>query len=75
MVIYGCEKNNEDQHDLLVDHYVLGDTFIALVRQHSCSDGTIGKRLQGAEGVVEGKLMTLDVKLEMDRYVQRENSL
>ncbi len=79
MVICGCmarlKKNSEDQHDLLVDYYVLGKTFIALARQHSCSDGTIGKRLQGAEGVVEGMLMALDVKLEMDRYVQRENSL
>ncbi|ECW0107036.1 antitermination protein [Salmonella enterica] len=79
MVICGCmarlKKNNEDQHDLLVDYYVLGKTFITLARQYSCSDGTIGKRLQGAEGVVEGMLMALDVKLEMDRYVQRENSL
>lgn len=79
MVICGCmarlKKNSEDQHDLLVDYYVLGKTFIELARQHSCSDGTIGKRLQGAEGVVEGMLMALDVKLEMDRYVQRENSL
>lgn len=79
MVICGCmarlKKNSEDQHDLLVDYYVLGKTFITLARQHSCSDGTIGKRLQGAEGVVEGMLMALDVKLEMDRYVQRENSL
>ncbi|HAF1611132.1 TPA: antitermination protein, partial [Salmonella enterica] len=31
----------------------------------------IGKKLQNAEGVIEGMLMALDVKLEMDRYVQR----
>ncbi|EMO8322578.1 antitermination protein, partial [Escherichia coli] len=39
--------------------------------KHGCSDGTIGKKLQKAEGVVEGMLMLLGVRLEMDRYVQR----
>ncbi|EEU5759723.1 antitermination protein, partial [Escherichia coli] len=58
-------------HDLLVDYYVLGETFMALARKHGCSDGTIGKKLQKAEGVVEGMLMLLGVRLEMDRYVQR----
>ncbi|EON1764906.1 hypothetical protein ACNC73_005666, partial [Escherichia coli] len=32
----------------------------------------IGKRLQKAEGVIEGMLMMLGVRLEMDRYVERE---
>ncbi|EHX6274139.1 antitermination protein [Salmonella enterica] len=76
MVICGCmarlNKNNTDMHELLMDYYVFGMTFMALARKHSCSDGTIGKRLQNAEGVIEGMLMALDVKLEMDRYVQRE---
>ncbi|EDC5553472.1 antitermination protein [Salmonella enterica] len=76
MVICGCmallNKNNTDMHELLMDYYVFGMTFMSLARKHYCSDGTIGKRLQNAEGVVEGMLMALDVKLEMDRYVQRE---
>ncbi|EFI9995208.1 antitermination protein, partial [Escherichia coli] len=33
----------------------------------------IGKRLHKAEGVVEGMLMMLDVKLEKDRYVERDS--
>ncbi|EOD3207843.1 antiterminator Q family protein, partial [Salmonella enterica subsp. enterica serovar Newport] len=76
MVICGCiarlNKNNQDLHDLLVDYYVMGMTFMALARKHDCSDGHIGKKLQKAEGVVEGMLMMLDVRLEMDRYVSRE---
>ncbi|EIX4508441.1 antitermination protein [Escherichia coli] len=76
MVICGCiarlYRNNRDLHDLLIDYYVLGMTFIVLARKHDCSDGHIGKRLQKAEGVIEGMLMMLDVRLEMDRHVGRD---
>ena len=75
MIICGCmarlNKNNKDQHDLLVDYYVGGMTFMALARKHGCSDTCVGKRLQKAEGVVEGMLMILDIRLEMDRYVEK----
>ena len=75
MIICGCmarlNRNNSDLHELLVDCYVRGMTFMSLAQKHECSDGTIGKRLQKAEGVIEGMLMMLDVRLEMDRYVQR----
>ncbi|EEX2584794.1 antitermination protein [Escherichia coli] len=77
MIICGCiarlYRNNRDLHDLLVDYYVLGMTFMALAHKHGCSDSLIGKRLQKAEGVVEGMLMTLGVGLEMDRYVERDS--
>ncbi len=76
MVICGCmarlNKNNTDMHELLMDYYVFGMTFMSLARKNGCSDTHIGKKLQNAEGVIEGMLMALDVKLEMDRYVQRE---
>ncbi|EFL4496322.1 hypothetical protein JYG55_12085 [Escherichia fergusonii] len=68
-------KNNRDLHDLLVDYYVMGMTFMVLAREHGCSDGHIGKKLQKAEGVVEGMLMMLNVRLEMDRYVSRESDV
>ncbi|HBD3862420.1 TPA: antitermination protein [Escherichia coli] len=75
MVICGCmaclKKNNSDLHDLLVDYYVAGMTFMALARKHHCSDGYIGKKLQKAEGIVDGMLMALDVRLEMDLEVVR----
>jgi len=63
--------NNADLHDLLVDYYVLGHTFMTLARKHHCSDGHIGKKLQKAEGIIEGMLVMLDASLEMDRLVQR----
>ncbi|ELQ7070391.1 antitermination protein [Salmonella enterica] len=75
MVICGCmarlNKNNTDMHELLMDYYVFGMTFMSLARKHGCSDCRIGRLLQKAEGVMEGILMALDVQLEMDRYVQR----
>ena len=77
MIICGCiarlYRNNRDLHELLVDYYVRGMTFMSLAQKHECSDGTIGKRLQKAEGVIEGMLMMLDVRLEMDRYVERDS--
>ncbi|HDV2482352.1 TPA: antitermination protein QuuD, partial [Escherichia coli] len=64
MIICGCmarlKKNNSDLHDLLVDYYVVGMTFMSLAGKHCCSDGYIGKRLQKAEGIIEGMLMALD---------------
>ena len=73
MIICGCmarlKKNNSDLHDLLVDYYVGGMTFMTLAREHGCSDTCIGKRLQKAEGVVDGMLMMLDITLEMDSIV------
>ncbi|ELG7688996.1 antitermination protein, partial [Escherichia coli] len=66
MIICGCmarlKKNNSDLHDLLVDYYVFGMTFMALAIKNSCSDGYIGKKLQKAEGIIEGMLMVLDVR-------------
>ncbi|TLD66247.1 antiterminator Q family protein, partial [Escherichia coli] len=79
MIICGCmarlKKNNADMHDMLVDYYVYGMTFMKLARKHGCSDTHIGKRLQKAEGVVDGMLMMLDVRLEMDRYVSTNYSI
>ncbi|MCW1973485.1 UNVERIFIED_ORG: hypothetical protein FHW05_002333 [Pantoea agglomerans] len=65
-------KNNEDMYQLLVDYYIARRTFMWLARKHHCSDGHIGKKLQKAEGVVEGMLLMMDIKLEMDRYIKRE---
>jgi len=77
MVIVGCmatlNKKNPDAHDLLVDYYLFGKTFMALAKQNHCSDTHVGKQLQKAEGIVEGLLMALDVRLEMDRLVRKES--
>ncbi|HHK8911404.1 TPA: antiterminator Q family protein, partial [Escherichia coli] len=67
------KKNNSDLHDLLVDYYVGGMTFMSLASKHRCSDGYIGKKLQKAEGIIEGMLMALDIRLEMDIVVNNSN--
>ena len=75
--IAGCmarlKKNNSDLHDLLVDYYVVGMTFMSLAGKHCCSDGYIGKRLQKAEGIIEGMLMALDIRLDMDIVANNSN--
>lgn len=77
MIVCGCmarlKKNNSDLHDLLVDYYVGGMTFMSLASKHCCSDGYIGKKLQKAEGIIEGMLMALDIRLEMDIVVTKSN--
>ncbi|EFJ8857307.1 antitermination protein [Escherichia coli] len=77
MIICGCmarlNKKNQYLHDLLVDYYVGGMTFMSLANKHSCSDGYIGKKLQKAEGIIEGMLMALDIRLEMDIDVTKPN--
>lgn len=70
-VMAGIKKKHPDAHDLLFEYYIFGKTFMQLASRYHCSDGHIGKRLQGAEGVVDGYLMALEIKLEMDRYVER----
>lgn len=76
LIIDGCmarlKNNNVDMYDLLVDYYRDRHTFMSLARKYHCSDTHIGKRLQKAEGVVEGMLMMLDVNMDMDKFVQRE---
>ncbi|MBD2824311.1 antiterminator Q family protein, partial [Xenorhabdus szentirmaii] len=77
LIISGCmarlNKKNSEAHDLLFDYYVFGKTFMQLANDYHCSDTYIGKRLQKAEGVIDGMLMMLDVPLEMDKYVQMES--
>ncbi|TFT76166.1 antitermination protein [Proteus mirabilis] len=75
MIISSCmaqlNKKNSDMHDLLLDYYLFGMTFIQLAKKHHCSDTYIGKKLQKAEGIIEGMLMMLEIPLEMDRYVKK----
>ena len=75
MIISSCmaqlNKKNSDMHDLLLDYYLFGMTFIQLAKKHHCSDTYIGKKLQKAEGIIEGMLMILEIPLEIDRYVKK----
>lgn len=70
-VMAGLNSKHQAAHDLLFDHYVFGKTFDQLAREHHCSDGHINKKLSNAEGIIDGLLMALEIRLEMDRDVQR----
>lgn len=75
LILNGCmsrlNQNRPDAHDLLLNYYVFGKTFMQLAHEHHCSDTHIGKMLQSAEGQIDGMLMALDITLEMDKEVQR----
>lgn len=78
LVIDGCinrlRKNNNDLYELLILYYIYRLTFMQLAKKYKCSDGNIGKRLQRAEGVIDGMLMMLDVRLEMDGKAERKGT-
>lgn len=78
LIISNCmaqlNVNNSDLHDFLYDYYVFGMTLMGLGRKHDRSDCWAGRVLQKAEGVIEGMLIMQGIKLEMDRYVERERS-
>ncbi|EMB3082308.1 antitermination protein [Providencia rettgeri] len=75
MIISSCmaklNQKDSEMHDLLFDYYVFGKTFMQLAYDRHCSDGHIGKKLQKAEGQIDGMLMMLDISLEMDKYVEK----
>lgn len=71
-IMAGLNSKHPVVHSLLFDYYVFGKTFMQLSKEHHCSDTHIGKKLQNAEGVIDGYLMALEVKLEMDKQVRRE---
>ncbi|EGN1928413.1 antitermination protein [Salmonella enterica] len=57
---------------LLELHYINGASTRTIGNNQGISHTLVIKRLLEAEAFIEGCLMALDVKLEMDRYVQRE---
>ena len=67
LVIDGCitrlRKLKPDEYELIIAHYVMGISLRSLARRKKCSDGTIRKELQTAEGFIEGCLAMLDIKL------------
>ncbi|MGX8947832.1 antiterminator Q family protein [Providencia sp. PROV187] len=75
MIISSCmaklNQKDSEMHDLLFDYYVFGKTFMQLAYDRHCSDTHIGKKLQKAEGQIDGMLMMLDISLEMDKYVEK----
>ncbi|MBW8667248.1 antitermination protein, partial [Escherichia coli] len=64
------KKNNSDLHDLLVDYYVGGMTFMALARKHGRSDCWVGRMLQKA-GNDSNLLIVLYVQIMPDDFVMQ----
>lgn len=67
------KKKDSYLHSLLEMYYVNGMSFRTIAGRLGISRNLVVIRLQTAEGFVDGCLMALDVKLEMDRECQKEN--
>ncbi|MFM1332660.1 antiterminator Q family protein [Yersinia enterocolitica] len=59
-------KFKPDEYELLVLHYLYNVSLRSIARKRKCSDGTIRKEMQLAEGFIGGCLATLNVILNID---------
>jgi hypothetical protein len=67
-------KNNDPYlHQLIIGYYVIHLPVRSLGYKLGISHTLVLKRLQVAEGFIDGCLAMADVTLEMDRYCQKEN--
>lgn len=71
LVIDGCvgrlKKYKPEEFDLIIAHHVYGISLRKIALKRKCSDGTIRKEMQTAEGFIGGCLAMLDITLSMDR--------
>lgn len=69
LIIDGCvtrlRKLKPEEYELIIAHYVIGISLRSIARKRKCSDGTIRKELQTAEGFIGGCLAMLDLELKM----------
>lgn len=61
------KKYKFDEYELIIAHYVMGISLRSISRRRKCSDGTIRKELQTAEGFIDGCLCMLEVRLSLDK--------
>lgn len=70
LMIDGCIakllKFEPEEHELVMRHHLYGQSIRSIARGRKCSDGTVRKMMQTAEGFVGGCLAMLDVKMDMD---------
>lgn len=64
---------NSHYHQLVHLHYLKRQSLRTMANSLGISRELVIKRLQAAEGFVEGCLSMADITLEMDRFVQKEN--
>ncbi|HAG1965787.1 TPA: antitermination protein [Salmonella enterica] len=67
------KKKDSYLHSLLEMYYVNGMSLRAIGGKLGVSLNQVVIRLQTAEGFIDGCLMALEAKLEMDRECQKEN--
>ncbi|MTD07237.1 antitermination protein [Serratia sp. YC16] len=69
LVIDGCvarlKQYKPDEYDLVIAHHVYGMSLRKIARIRKCSDGTVRKEMQTAEGFIRGCLAILDIELNM----------
>lgn len=66
------KKKDPYLHSLIELYYVRNIPVRAIADKHGISHTLVLKRLQAAEGFIDGCLAMLEVTLQMDRFVQRE---
>lgn len=70
MIIDSCiaklKKFKPEEYEMVVAHYRYNISLRTIARRRHCSDGTVRKEMQTAEGFVGGVLCMLAVKLEME---------
>lgn len=70
LVIDGCmsrlKKHKPDEFEIIVSHHIYGFSLRKIARNRKCSDGTIRKKMQTAEGFIDGCLAILDIKLNCE---------
>ncbi len=64
IMIDGCvsrlRKYRIDEYELLILHFVYRVSLRAIARRRKCSDGTVRKDLQTAEGFIQGVMCTVN---------------
>lgn len=67
--IDGCvaklRKYKPEEYELIIAYYVIGISLRRIARKRKCSDGTIRKMLQTAEGFIYGCLSMLDGEVKV----------
>ncbi|WP_340618855.1 antiterminator Q family protein [Xenorhabdus entomophaga] len=66
------KKHNPYYYQLIVLHYIKALPLRAMGTKLGISHNEVAKRLQAAEGFIEGVLAVSDVILELDKCVQKE---
>lgn len=74
LVVDGCvarlKQYRPDEYELIIRHYVLNQSKRAIARQQKRDERLIRINIQMAEGFIDGCLAMLNVKLEMDPFIE-----